>query len=84
MLNNNPLSNPYFRPLHISDDAPRNFHLFCGKFSIGKSTEYKALRKGCNIKRPNKDCVALKVMLPIYAGGYLTNYLMTDPWTKKC
>ena len=50
-----------FRPLHVSDKAPRNLHLQCGKLRIGRATGYKAMRRGCKQKEKNRDCVALKV-----------------------
>ena len=45
----------------MSDKAPRNLHLFCGKLRLGRATGYKAMRRGCKIKERNRDCVALKV-----------------------
>ena len=55
-----------FRPLHLSDDAPRNFYLNCGEFNIGPSTDYVAKRRKCKINEKGKDCVALKVKLILY------------------
>ena len=55
-----------FRPLHLSDDAPRNFYLNCGIFKIGPSTNYVAKRRKCNINKKGNDCVALRVKLILY------------------
>ena len=69
---------PDFRPLHLSDGAPRNFHLFCGKFRMGPSTGYIAERKGCKIKKKNRKCVALKVRFPLYHVFKLSHGLETS------
>ena len=52
-----------FRAVHISDNAPRNFHIFCGKFEIEKENGFEATRKGCKMKKKGRDCVGLKVTI---------------------
>ena len=56
-----------FRPLHLSDGAPRNFYLNCGQFDIGPSTDFVPKRRFCRVdNKKGKDCVALKVKLILY------------------
>ena len=54
------------RAVHISDGAPRNFHIFCGKFEINKKKGFEVTRKGCKMKKKGRDCVGLKVTIFLF------------------
>ncbi len=43
--------------MHPSDGAPRNLHMFCGKFFV--DGELRVRQQGCKEKQPGRDCVAL-------------------------
>ena len=49
------------RSQHVSDGAPRNFHMFCG---LVRLENYGVKRRGCNSWKAMKrgdDCVRMKV-----------------------